>query len=104
MERKDYNIYAGLSGGFGGAYYQGTLKDVDEVEADNYAYELACEEFERYEGYSGLCDYDEFLEEYPDGTEEDYDVFRSEQIDSWTDYYVVPTDEDDEIDEIEYLN
>lgn len=106
MERKDYNIYAGLGGSFGGAVYQGTLKDVDEVEAGNYAYELACEEFEHYEGLHGLCDYDDFLEEYPDGTEEDYEDFRNDQIDTWADYEAIPTDEDEEVDksEIQYLN
>ena len=54
----------------------------------------------------GLCDYDDFTEEYPEGSEEDYDDFRSEQIDNWAEYYATPTEEDAETDEseIEYLN
>ena len=106
MEKKNYNIYAGLRGSFGGAYYRGTLENVDEVEAFDYAYKLAVEEFENYEGNYGLCDNDDFLEEYPEGTEEDYEDFRQDQIDSWIDYNVIPTNQDRETEEneIDYLN
>lgn len=106
MERKDYNIYTGLSGSFGGGLYQGTLKNVSEQEAYECAYDLACDEFDRYEGSYGICDYDDFVEEYPEGTEEDYEDFKESQKESWMDYFVVPTEEDDEVNEseIEYLD
>ena len=89
----NYNIYAGLGGSFGGAEYQGTLKDVTEKEAEEYAYEMAWEIFESYE--DGLCSWEDFEEEYPEGTDDDYDEFRKEQMENWSEYYVVLTDDDD---------
>lgn len=45
-----YKIYAGLSGGFGGATYQKTedYSSMDEALEDAYA--LAVEEYQSYEG------------------------------------------------------
>lgn len=49
-----YKIYAGLSGGFGGATYQKTedYSSMDEALEDAYA--LAVEEYQSYEGCHGI--------------------------------------------------
>ena len=99
---KKYNIYAGLSGGFGGASYIGTLENVSEMEACKYAYEKAMEEYESYVGLYGLRTIEEIMEEENCSEGDAYSIFESESED-WIDYYTVPFDEDD-IEEIYILN
>ena len=95
-----YKIYAGLGGSFGGA----TLKEVSEFKnesaAYDYAYELACQEYESYEGLHGLADIDT-IAEYP----EDYGLDEGETDeeclweayvearDGWLDYWAEEVDE-----------
>lgn len=104
---KEYNIYAGLGGGFGGAKYQYTSVYESEEEALEEAHQLAVEEYGSYEGMHGLLTYDEAETEarnlYPDGDEEDIENCIShlfdEDVDNWIKYYVVLTEEDTETDE-----
>lgn len=49
-----YKIYAGLSGGFGGATYQMTEDYASMEDALEDAYALAVEEYQSYEGCHGL--------------------------------------------------
>ena len=49
-----YKIYAGLSGGFGGANYIDTLEFENEDAANDYAFESACE---LYYSYGDITDY-----------------------------------------------
>lgn len=70
---KKYKIYAGLGGGFGGANFQEIIECKNEYEASQYAYELACQEYESYEGLYGLADLDT-IAEYP----EDYGLVEGE--------------------------
>ena len=51
---KQYNIYAGLGGSFGGAHYQFTTLCETRDEAEGEAFESACEEYEQYGGLHGL--------------------------------------------------
>ena len=90
-----YKIYAGLSGGFGGAKYIGTVKAANENEASQIAYEYAVEEYESYEGLHGLTSYYDVVSnpgEY--GLDEDSQDEESlwwayeEERSSWLDYYV----------------
>ena len=99
---KEYNIYAGLGGGFGGAKYQYTgLYDNPEKAAED-AYEAASEEYESYSGYHGLLTYEEALEaareDNPGKSEEELqeyiDELLEEDKESWMDYYAVLTSED----------
>lgn len=99
---KEYNIYAGLGGGFGGAKYQYTgLYDSPE-KAEEDAYTAAYEEYESYSGYHGLLTYEEALEtarnEHPDKSEEelqDYiDELFTDDKENWMEYYAVLTSED----------
>lgn len=114
-----YKIYAGLGGGFGGAFYcyTGEYKDTKEAEKD--AYDEACEIFEGQLG-SGMDGYEEFrieAESYLDDSdfldedgEFDGDAWeqaieaQANQIEndakeSWIDYHVVETDSIDDVNE-----
>ena len=101
--RMKYNIYAGLSGGFGGASYQYTTDCDNQDEAEDLAYQQAVEEYESYEGLHGIRGWEEIAEDYceenniarEDINEETIDAIYSEEVESWIDYYAVLTDEDD---------
>lgn len=101
-ELKEFNIYEGLGGGFGGASYHSTILAESQQEADEYAYALACETFESYEGERSIRSWDECAEDldidpntnYPDeiaAVNEEYDNER----DTWIEYYSMLTEEDD---------
>ena len=97
-----YNLYAGLSGGFGGATYMGTYEFDTIEEATNEAYLLACEVYESYEGYHGImswedCEAELLRENGEDFDEEDVNLFYMEEKEGWLSYYAVPTDEDDNV-------
>lgn len=102
-ELKNYNIYAGLGGSFGGAKYVGTLNNVTSEVASDVAFESAIEEYESYEGYHGLRDVGDIMEEEGVDEQEAYDIYIEER-ESWLDYYAVPTDEDELNDDIFELN
>ena len=91
-----YNIYAGLGGGFGGANYIGTI-DCESLED---AYALAREyAIEEYDSYSGIYDNPEDFGLDEDWDEEDVDDVLNEEINSWIDYWAVPEDEDENLDD-----
>ena len=97
-----YNLYAGLSGGFGGATYVGTYEFDNIEEATNEAYLLACEVYESYEGCHGILSWEEceaeLLENGEDFVdEEDVNLYYMEEKESWLSYYAVPADEDDNV-------
>ena len=105
---KKYNIYAGLGGSFGGAYFIETLDCANEDEAVQIAYEAAVELYEQYEGLHGLPDFNDCLEEAADlpdisnmtieeSAEELYNAYKED----WLEYYAVLTEEDDEEEEVE---
>lgn len=99
-----YNIYAGLSGSFGGATYQGALEG-SEDEAERTAWEYAIEEYESYGGMHGLLTWDDVAEENelnPREDIEEIDDLYMEEIESWIEYYAVPFDEDEDFDPEEY--
>lgn len=91
---QDYNIYAGLGGGFRGATYIETIRNLTLQEAEEYAYECACENYESMAGLHGLRSIGDIMEE--DGVDEEMAIESFEQErESWLDYYVIPTAEDD---------
>lgn len=90
-----YNIYAGLSGGFGGARLVAEAEEFEnEDAASHYAYECALEEYYSYEGCHGIVSCEDILdcpEDYglEDGfTDEDVQEIYQEEIESWITYYV----------------
>lgn len=93
-----YNIYVGLSGGFGGATYQGT-EDFDNIdEATDVAYQLACEEYDAHAGSYGLRSWGDIAAEEDLDEEDDeleIDEIYTEEREDWIEYYAVLTEEDE---------
>lgn len=108
---KKYKIYAGMGGSFGGASYQCTIEAKNEREATHYAYQLAEEEYQSYEGYHGILSWEECEEDLRDSEIIGDDMTENEiedcvnahyldQIESWVEYYVKEVaDEDSEEEE-----
>lgn len=93
---EEYNIYAGLGSSFGGAVYQGTVLAKSYEEAEEYAYQLAVEEYQSYEGLHGIKSWEDIEEELgPDCDEDTISEAYNDEIDTWTDYYAVLTSEDE---------
>lgn len=98
-----FKIYAGLSGGFGGARYCGVYECNDEQEAEMYAREQAVEEYESYGGYHGLYTWDSMRQEIADDEydgdieavdPEDVDIRMMEEVEGWLTYKVVRVRDD----------
>lgn len=100
-----YNIYAGLSGGFGGCQYQYTENFDTEQEAWDAAHHAAVEEYQSYEGYHGLLSWDNIKEHYCNDNEvseaglidsdyEEIDAIYEEEIESWLSYKATTVEED----------
>jgi hypothetical protein len=115
-----YRLYAGLSGSFGGAVYQGTEEFKSQEEAEWRAYDLAWEEYESYGGNHGLIDWDgcyedllesEWIDPHSQSQEEIermVDDHYREQVEGWIVYKAVlvtgsttdpDCDDDDEYDD-----
>lgn len=100
-----FKIYAGLSGGFGGANYIVTRYFNDADEAMDYAYSEACEIYDNYAGLHGLLDWDEVSEELVERfgkeniSDEDINTAYIESRESWLDYHVEEADGEDDINE-----
>lgn len=96
-----YRLYAGLSGSFGGAVYQGIEEFKSQEEAEWRAYDLAWEEYESYGGNHGLIDWDgcyedllesEWIDPHSQSQEEIermVDDHYREQVESWIVYKAV---------------
>lgn len=94
-----YKIFAGLGGGFGGAQYQETIECETQDIANEYAYELACQEYESYEGLHGLADFadiEENPEEYgleEDASDEEIEEAYIQEREGWIEYWAEYTEE-----------
>lgn len=100
-----YNLYAGLSGSFGGANYYLTKEFETEDEAEEKARDIAIEEYESYGGLHGLTSMEEISERFceeksieedelsEEGRESIMDKYI-EEIESWIEYYAILTSED----------
>lgn len=98
---EQYNVYAGLGGGFGGAFYQFTTLAESEDDAMDEAYNAACEEYDSRAGMHGIRSYEEIAEDEDLDPNEDIEVIEeiyNQEREDWIDYYVVLTSEDDGID------
>jgi hypothetical protein len=84
-----FKIYAGLSGGFGGARYQYTREYGNEDEAAEDAWREACEDYDGMAGLHGLRDITEIMEQDEVDEEEAEEIYNEER-EGWIDYYVEP--------------
>ena len=99
-----FKIYAGLSGGFGGAKYQGTYDFNSKEEAANEAYVMAVEEYQSYEGHHGILSWEDCRQDLIDSygeepTEEDVDDRYQEEVEGWLSYYVRSATSEHDIDD-----
>ena len=94
-----FNIYAGLGGSFGGAEYQGTGDFRSLADAEQYAYELAVEEYEFYEGLHGILSWHDVADanglDYISGSNE-IDELYNQEIEDWIEYYAILASEDED--------
>lgn len=116
-----YNLYAGMSGGFGGYHYHDTEEFETHEDATEAARQLAIEEYESYEGSNGILDWNdcakEVLEEmgvfdleddvdFAALAEEfectsDVDERYQEEIEGWISYLAILEADDPEKDQCE---
>ena len=85
-------IYAGISGGFGGANFKESFEG-SKSEAESHAYQLAVEEYESYVGLHGLRTTDQIMEEDDIEDESEAESIYNEEMEGWLDYWVEPYDE-----------
>lgn len=98
-----YRCYCSSVGG--GSYYEGPMEFRNKNEADEYAYNMAVEDYESFEGHHGIPglgdikDYPEYYGLSEDASEDEYwDAYREER-ENWLDYWVEEANGPDDIDE-----
>ena len=84
---ENYRIRGALGGGFGGCDNVDWVYDTfkNENDAMSSAYELACEEYEMYDGMHGLRSVEDIMEEEDIDYEEAEEVWYEER-ETWLDY------------------
>lgn len=100
-----FKIYAGLGGGFGGLKLVGAYEYNNHEEAMEDARIIAIEEYQMYEGYHGLRDLEQIIEEDFEGMseeeigEEELEHAYMEEMESWIDYDAEEVDDNYEYSE-----
>lgn len=98
-----FKIYAGLSGGFGGAHFYGVYDCLNKEEAESIAREEAISEYESYGGYHGLYTWNSMRQEIADDEydgdieqvdPEDVDLAMTEEVEGWITYRIIPVHDD----------
>jgi hypothetical protein len=84
---KQYRIFAGMGGGFGGAQEVDVMEFANKEAAKDYAYEVACETYNMYAGMHGLRSVADIMEE-DECDEENAEYVYDEEREDWLDYYV----------------
>lgn len=95
--KKEYWLFGGMGGGFGGPNYLGSAECFDAEEASREAYALAVEDYESYAGNHGVQSRDEVYEELEPEfdtidereIEQMVDEAYAEAIESWISYWAV---------------
>lgn len=93
-----FKIYAGLSGGFGGAIYYKTEEYDSSYEAEDEAHQLAVAEYESYEGCYGIISREDIREDLnaygldDNATEAEIEEVYKEEVEYWIDYWIEEAD------------
>jgi hypothetical protein len=85
-----YIIGYGLAGGFGGASNFEVIKVDSQEEAEEWAYEAVCDEYESYAGMYGLRDVSQIMEEDEIKDEDEAYLVFEEERENWLDYSAKP--------------
>ncbi|MBS1775990.1 MAG: hypothetical protein JSS64_06885 [Bacteroidetes bacterium] len=99
MENKLDNLFIigyGLAGGFGGANNFLVIEARDFEDAEQQAYEMACEEYENYAGMNGLRDITQIMEEDEIESEDEAQEVFNDERESWLDYSAVKYSKEEE--------
>lgn len=89
----------------GGEYCEGPLEFKNRHDAEEYAYDMAINDYESFEGYHGIPDIGDIMEDKEgynldeDATEDDCWEVYYEQRESWMNYWVKEASGPDDIDE-----
>lgn len=86
---KKFLVKYALGGGFGGVEHcDGEILEFEnEEKANEYAYDMACEEYDMYDGLHGLRSVDNIMEEDEVDGEEAQLIYEEER-ETWLDYSV----------------
>lgn len=76
---KEYWIYVGMQG-CSNMHYAGNCDADTQEEADHYAWEAACEEYDSFAGYHGIPDIEEIEEELREEMEGDDQEPDNEEV------------------------
>lgn len=82
---KKFIIGYGLSGGFGGIQNYEVIEAGTMLDAENEAYQQACEMYSEHEGSNGLRDITEIMEEDELDEDEAEEAYNDER-ESWIEY------------------
>ena len=85
-----YIIGYGLGGGFGGARNFEVIQVDTQEQAEEWAFDSACEEYENYAGMYGLRDLSQIMEEDEIEDEDEAQQVFEEERESWLDYSAKP--------------
>ena len=103
METKWYRLYINSVGG--GTECEGPKEFKSEAEAMEEAYQMAIEDYESFEGYHGIPDIGDIMDDKEgynlceEATEEDCWETYYAQRENWIDYWVKEATGPDDIDE-----
>ena len=85
-----YIIGYGLSGGFGGARNFEVIQADTQEDAESWAWESDCDEYESYVGMYGLRDLSQIMEEDDIEDEDEAIQVYEEERETWLEYGVKP--------------
>jgi hypothetical protein len=91
VEPGKWFISYGLGGGFGGADNHEVIDADNQEQAEEYAYEMACQEYDSYAGLHGLRDLEMIMDE-DECEEEEAEMTYNVERESWLDYSAEPID------------
>lgn len=109
---KQFWVFGGMGGGFGGPHFLGTVegKSIDDPEVQEDARTLVVDEYESYAGLHGVRSWDEVKEDLEESadpedeiTDEDVDDAYNQEIDSWCSWWVYPAVEGENPDDEKWL-
>lgn len=94
-----WKIFAGMSGGFGGAEETGIIEAETEEDAMEEARQQAIQEYQSYEGLYGVMNWEEVYDDIVESfgyipSDEEVEERYLDQIESWIEYWVEPAEDE----------
>lgn len=89
----------------GGVYCEGPLEFKNKFGAEEYAYDMAIDDYESFKGYHGIPDIGDIFDSWEDYGFEEYPFYDDawecyqEERENWLDYWVKEAKDENDIDE-----